>query len=65
MRDLVRLCCFTNFTSEDICQVVPAPATDAIFTVDMGKVNEADLTCDDSGSYTNNSSPTAIVRDDK
>ena len=28
----------------------------------MEKVRETDLACDDSGSYTNNSSPSAIVR---
>ena len=28
----------------------------------MEKVRETDIACDDSGSYTNNSSPPAIVR---
>lgn len=60
--DLIRLCCFTKYAPDQTCRRIPSPATNAVFIVDMSHVQAPDLSCDDSGSYANNSSPSAIVR---
>lgn len=61
--DILPIC-----TNSSIDVRIPYPKSNSIFVMKLKEVNEKYLSCDDSGSYKNHSSPTAVVevsRDDK
>lgn len=58
----MQLCAFSIICSDNVCKVVPQPEENSVFVIDLEKVEERDLTCDDSGSYSSHSSPTVVVK---
>ena len=62
VKQILDICCFRNIPSQKICHAIPSPRENATFVIDLNKVSEMDLSCDDSGNYNSHSTPSAVVR---
>ena len=63
VKEIISICIMNPPAEHKVCaKGVPPFSRNSVYVVDLSVIDERDITCDDSGTYSKHSSPSAVVQ---